>query len=114
MTEVEQDGFRSQLLALKAELQTLQEDSSEGGKPVELDQAKVGRLSRMDALQGQQMALQARRRRQQQLHNIESALRRLDAGDYGFCLGCDEEIDPRRLAVDPASTHCINCAQKLV
>ena len=95
------------------QLQLLQEESAEGGKPVELDQAKVGRLSRMDALQGQQMALEAGRRRQQQLLNIESALRRLDAGDYGFCLSCDEEIDPRRLAVDPASTHCISCAQKL-
>lgn len=113
MTEVDHEGFRSQLLALKVELQSLQDDSSEDGKPVELDQAKVGRLSRMDALQGQQMALEARRRRQQQLLGIEAALRRLDAGDYGYCISCDEKIDPRRLAFDPASTLCIKCAQKL-
>lgn len=79
---------------------------------VELDQASVGRLSRMDALQGQQMAQEAERRRQRQLLAVEGALRRLEQGDYGDCFVCAEPIDPRRLLVDPTITRCIACAEE--
>ena len=112
MTEIDQEGLRSQLLALKAELQSLQEDSSEGGKPVELDQAKVGRLSRMDALQGQAMSLALQRRRQLELKLIKSALERIDSGDYGYCADCDEDIVTGRLDLDPAVTLCVACASE--
>jgi DnaK suppressor protein len=104
---------RARLLELKTELRLLIEESAGNDGPVELDQAKVGRLSRMDAIQAQQMALESTRRRQRQLLLVDSALRRVETGEYGFCLACDEEIDIRRLEVDPANTHCIQCAEKL-
>ena len=59
---------------------------------VTLDQAKVGRLPRMDALQAQQMAQETARMRQVQLQRIDSALHRMDAGDYGYCFICGDEI----------------------
>ena len=79
---------------------------------VELDQSKVGRLSRMDAMQAQAMAQAAVGRRKQQLQRIEAALRRLDDGEYGLCRVCDEAINPQRLAFDPAVPTCISCAEK--
>ena len=79
---------------------------------VVLDQSSVGRLSRMDALQGQAMAQASQRRRVDQLRRIAAALARIDSGDYGYCLDCDEEIAPGRLAGDPAVTLCIECAGK--
>jgi DnaK suppressor protein len=79
---------------------------------VELDQSKVGRLSRMDAMQAQAMAQAAVGRRKQQLQRIEAALRRLDDGEYGLCRVCDEAINPQRLAFDPAVLTCISCAEK--
>jgi DnaK suppressor protein len=78
---------------------------------VTLDQASVGRLSRMDALQGQQMARETERRRAQLLQRVEGALRRLEAAEFGECHGCGEMIDPRRLDADPTSTRCIACAR---
>ncbi len=48
-------------------------------------------------------------RRQQQLVKITAALSRIDAGEFGECYVCGEAIDPRRLAVDPTNTRCINC-----
>jgi len=111
MTESEIAQFRAQLLALQLELRGLAESSRASARPVELDQASVGRLTRMDAMQGQQMAREADRRREQQLARIEGALRRLAAGDYGDCYVCGEEIDRRRLAADPTNTRCTNCAQ---
>ena len=64
----------------------------------------------MDAMQAQQMALETARRRREELAGIEGALRRMDAGEYGICFVCGEPIDIRRLAIAPASTRCVACA----
>lgn len=105
-------AIREQLLRLRSELQALGDSLQQSGETVELDQARVGRLSRMDAMQAQQMALEAARRREAQLVAINGALRRLDTGDYGDCFVCGEAIDVRRLAVDPTLTRCIRCLDK--
>ena len=112
MDDAEIEKFRSQLLQLRSELDDLEATSQDAAKPVELDQASVGRLSRMDAMQSQQMARELARRRQQQRVRIEGALRRIDSGDYGYCSVCGEEIDPRRLALDPATARCVKCADR--
>lgn len=112
MNNEEIEQIRQKLLALKAELQALEETSRQAGETVELDQTRVGRLSRMDAMQAQQMALDTARRRQHQLLAIEGALRRIDLDEYGFCYVCGDEIDIRRLFIDPANTRCIKCAEK--
>ena len=75
----------------------------------ELDQQRMGRLSRMDALQGQQMAQASARRRQEMLTRIEGALRRIETGDFGYCFVCGEDIGEERLRVDPTVTRCIDC-----
>jgi len=46
------------------------------------------------------------------LRNIEAALKRLDAGDYGFCRDCEEPINPKRLEFDPTALRCIDCESK--
>ncbi len=112
MTEEEMEQIRQQLLRLRSELQEQEETFKETNKPLELDQARIGRLSRMDAMQAQQMALEASRRRQSQLLKIEGALRRIESGEYGYCFVCGEEIGIRRLSVDPANTRCMECAEK--
>lgn len=112
MEEEQLEIFRQRLLGLRAELTALEETSHRAEQPVQLDQQSIGRLSRMDAIQGQQMAKESARRRQQQLARIEGALRRIDDGDFGYCFVCDEEIDIRRLEADPAITRCIGCAER--
>lgn len=103
---------RARLLQLRAEILGLQGARDDSAATVHLDQSSVGRLSRMDALQQQAMAQNAQRRAAQSLVRIEAALRRCDDGSYGFCIDCDEPIDPRRLEHDPAATRCIRCAEK--
>lgn len=106
------DQIRERLLAMKASLNDIADTASEAAATVELDQASVGRLSRMDALQGQQMAHEAERRRQRQLVAVEGALRRLDSGEYGYCFVCGEDINTKRLQVDPTATRCIKCVEE--
>jgi DnaK suppressor protein len=109
MEQYQLQRFRQALLALKDDIEQVSSANREAAGTVALDQSKVGRLSRMDAMQAQQMAQETARRRQLQLQKVHSALRRLDEGDYGFCFICGEEIALQRLDIDPASTRCINC-----
>ena len=98
---------------LEEELETLSRDSAgakEGRAPVELDQQSVGRLSRMDALQVQAMAQETERRRQTRMEVVRAALKRMDAGEFGACLTCGEDIAVKRLELDPATATCIDCA----
>ena len=78
---------------------------------VTLDQQSVGRLSRIDAMQGQQMALAQARRREAELKRIEATLARLDDEEYGYCSKCGDDIAVRRLTLDPTATTCIACAE---
>ena len=80
-------AFRHQLETLKRELQALEQVGDEAAETVELDQTRVGRLSRMDALQSQAMSLEAQRRRRVELQQIDAALRRIgDGGCTSFPL----------------------------
>ena len=101
---------RNLLLARCDELEKLSEGSADARETVTLDQQSVGRLSRMDAIQQQAMAQATERQRAVEISRIEKALERLDKGDYGFCVECDEEISEKRLEIDPAATLCIKCA----
>ena len=112
MEQEQLEAFRQALIALREDIEQLNKASSEATGTVTLDQSKVGRLSRMDALQGQQMAQETARRRQVQLQKINGALRRMDSGEYGYCLICGEEINLARLDFDPASTRCIGCMEE--
>ncbi len=112
MNNIEIEQIKQNLLILKTELQGLEGISKESNKPIELDQARVGRLSRMDAMQVQQMAQEISRRQQRKLLMIDGALRRIESDDYGDCFICGKEIAIRRLTVDPTNTRCIKCVDK--
>jgi DnaK suppressor protein len=108
---IDPEAVRAALIAHRKELLRLVESSAEARRTVELDQSRVGRLSRMDALQSQAMSVETDRRRKVELRQIEAALGRIDDGDYGFCVGCGEAIAPKRLALNPTTPICIECAQ---
>ncbi|MGH7723467.1 MAG: TraR/DksA C4-type zinc finger protein [Candidatus Dormibacteria bacterium] len=42
-----------------------------------------------------------------ELHELEAALRRLDAGTYGTCEICAKPIAEGRLEAKPATRHCV-------
>ncbi len=106
------DSWRDRLLALRAELQSIAETGEESAAVVELDQSKVGRLSRMDAMQAQAMAKASAQRREATLKRISAALKRVEDGDFGVCKHCDEPINPKRLEFDPTVILCIACASE--
>jgi len=113
LSETELQRFKAKLLELRSALLKAAETGQQAEEVVELDQARVGRLSRMDAMQAQAMSVETGRRRREHLMAIGSALKRIDTGDYGECFECGEIIHPGRLEADPAATLCISCAQAM-
>lgn len=103
------EAARKRLLQTRAEIEQQDEATRCDRAPVELDQTSVGRLSRMDALQVQAMAQAGRKRRTIELQRIEAALARIEAGEFGACVRCGEDIPPARLEIDPAIAVCLNC-----
>ena len=103
--------YRSKIEAEITKLRVLSDTSKQSRAPVSLDQQSVGRLSRMDAMQQQSMDLAKEERRAQRLAILTAALKRMDDGEFGYCLRCGEDIPPARLDVDPAVTLCVDCVE---
>lgn len=112
MDEDEQARYRKILEGLAADLRERLARSDESTAPVAPDRA-IGRLTRQEALQAQQVSLAVRRRAQQQLDRIEHALVLLRHGRYGICGKCGKAIDRDRLAVAPDTFLCVPCIERL-
>lgn len=112
MDEAAAARFRERLQRRAEELRRQSASSADSRTVVELDQTSVGRLSRMDALQVQAMALANDRRRAAELQRIAAALERLERGTFGACSECGEDIEAKRLDIDPTIQKCISCARQ--
>lgn len=108
---IDREPFRARLEALRVELERPADSAAAERAPVELDQQSVGRLSRIDAMQVQAMALATEKRRKAELARVDAAVQRLDTDEFGFCEICGEEIATARLENNPAVTTCIGCAR---
>ena len=104
--------LQDQLEKRRDEILERQDMRTEASRPVELDQAKVGRITRMDSMQQQAMAKATDQRATQELKQIEGALGRIQAGEYGYCIKCGEDISKGRLRVNPSVLTCIACAER--
>ncbi|MEM7467514.1 MAG: TraR/DksA C4-type zinc finger protein [Pseudomonadota bacterium] len=109
---IDYEVFKKLLIDSRIALQTISEASEDSAKPVELDQTRVGRVSRMDAMQAQAMSLETQRRRELQLKKVAAALARLESGDFGYCAQCGDEINVERLKIEPTTLLCIQCAEQ--
>ena len=112
-TSIDKAYFEQALLSRQEELLGVSELAKQSSDTVELDQTRVGRLSRMDAIQMQAMSKATDGRRNEELRRVTAALARIDSGDYGYCEECGEDIPEARLKVDMAATHCVSCASKI-
>ena len=96
---------------IKLEQQLLDAESATG--VVTLDQSSVGRVSRVDAMQQQSMAVSTRAKAEASLRKVIKALKRMDREDFGYCSQCDEQIQFNRLKVQPQASHCLKCQDQL-
>jgi DnaK suppressor protein len=103
--ESDREGHRARLVekrsSVLAGLGTKFDTLARMGRVAEDDQAQISHdefvSSRMNGLDYRQLRL------------VEEALDRLDAGDYGVCLACDEPIAEKRLRALPWARYCVSC-----
>ena len=117
MTKSQRDdaAIVARLRARRAEVAEAAAAHQDERRPVQLDQTGIGRLSRMDALQDQAMAIELERRREIELSRIDSALERLAEGEYGYCVTCGQAIEQQRLESRPGNPalSCLRQARGL-
>lgn len=80
-------------------------------KPISPENS-IGRVSRMDAINNKSVAEAALRSSRRKLNNLEFALTKIDAADFGDCTMCKRPIPPLRLMLLPQSTRCVRCADR--
>lgn len=109
----------SQLTELRAELERelvrlrrSMASTAVAARPVELDQTAVGRVSRADALQNQQLSADLHSREQARLSLLTDAIERMDRGEYGACQRCGAAIPFGRLVVLPEARTCAACSDR--
>lgn len=103
------DELRDLLERRRSELNALLENTGDAARPVTLDQQSVGRVSRIDAIQQQQMAVASQAQSAAGLRRVEQALKRIGDDEYGYCLECGEAIAFARLRVQPEAGLCLVC-----
>ena len=111
LDSVQLEELRGDLLQLQEELLGQLDRTAQDSKPVQLDQQSVGRLSRMDAMQQQQMAAANLAHSRAHLNRVMLALAAIESGDFGYCRQCDEPIGYPRLKIRPDSPLCLDCQQ---
>jgi len=110
MTEEQLTHLRSIMISrIEAIEASLAEDDPES-KPVAPDVA-IGRLSRLESMQFQQMNLAQQRRQQEERGRLKNALERIDKGSYGTCAYCLSPISYERLEAMPDAVVCMSCAR---
>lgn len=97
---------------LDAELLKMIDNLKEATETVMLDQGQQGRLSRIDAMQAQKMAIAQRDRARVRLTRVRNILETAHEDDFGCCGECGEPIPMKRLLARPDSVLCVECASE--
>jgi DnaK suppressor protein len=110
MDSIKLEHYKTVLLNLESEITEGLERPSDATATVKLD-TSIGRLSRIDAMQSQLMALELKRRQEQRLMRVQNALKAIRKGTYGECRRCHQPMDPARLEAQPDAVLCLLCAE---
>ena len=105
MTKTETNVFRKTLEAKQNELQ-----NANRAQPIEME-ATSDDLDRIQQASDRDYAIGSLERNFSRLREVGEALRRLDAGTFGVCASCEEDISPKRLAAVPSAPFCIVCQE---
>ena len=112
LNQTDLEELERRLLELKTELSEQLIIGEDASRVVTLDQTCVGRISRMDAMQQQSMAVSTRGKTTSRLRKVQTALQAMAEGEYGCCSACDETIALPRLSAQPEATLCLLCQDK--
>jgi len=109
MNDAQQAFFRARLQAMKDEIL---ENARETGEHLKENEVFADPNDRATVEEENMLEQRVRDRERKLLKKIDSALRRLDAGEYGFCLETGEPIGVGRLLARPTAELSIEAQEK--
>jgi DnaK suppressor protein len=107
MTSIGQETFRSTLESIRAEL------GNRRNREFQTAEASPDELDRIQYAGQRDIEMGSLERDSNRLREVGMALRRINGGTFGICAGCEEAINPKRLAAIPWASSCIVCQEAL-
>jgi DnaK suppressor protein len=108
MKKVELNLFRRALESKQADIQ-----NGIGNREALAIETSPDELDRIQHASERDMAIGNLERDSARLVEVRDALHRIDAGTFGLCAGCEESINPKRLAAVPWASFCIVCQEAM-
>ncbi len=105
------EELHEDLLEERGRLTQYLQITKDGAKPVDLG-TPIGRLSRMDAIQQQEMTKASRATLDTKLLQIDASLEAYRKGTYGECRSCEDAIGYHRLKARPEAPFCLSCQDR--
>jgi DnaK suppressor protein len=104
---------KTELNAFRKALETRQTELGHGNqnRSALAVEANADELDRTQNANDRDCAISNLERGSSRLREVRAALRRMDAGTFGICAGCEEDISPKRLAAVPWAPFCIVCQE---
>jgi DnaK suppressor protein len=106
MTRTELKSFRGALENRRAELN--RGNRNREALSIEM---RSDELDRLQCANDRDWAISNLERNSDRSREVLMALRRMDAGTFGTCVVCEEDISPKRLAALPWASSCIVCQE---
>lgn len=106
MTKIELNEFRK---VLKKKLTEV--GSSNGNREALAIETTSDELDRVQNANDRDYAMGNLERNSSRLGEVRAALRRMAAGTFGICDGCEANINLKRLAAVPWASYCIVCQE---
>lgn len=106
MTKNELNGFRRAL-----ENKLLEIGNGSGIREALAIETTSDELDRVQNANDRDYAMGNLERTSSRLGEVRDALRRIGAGTFGICAGCEENINLKRLTAVPWASYCIVCQE---
>jgi DnaK suppressor protein len=100
-------ALERQRRSLAAQASTLAGNARISGDETSTEDADIA-----TALHDREVALFLEHTARTQLGEVDAAVARMQAGQYGICDDCHQEIDPERLRALPRASKCVSCQRK--
>ena len=111
MRKRELERIKKELLRRKRELLGQALDVREGDLQTDRENLlDTGDVATQEV--SQSFKIRIREREEKLLRKVDSALNRLEKGDFGICEECGEAIEVKRLVARPVTTFCIDCKNR--
>ena len=106
MTKTELNAFRRTLEKRQTEL-----GNGTRNREALAIETSPDELDRIQHATEREYAMSNLERNSNRLRELRTALLRINAGTFGICVGCEEHINPKRLAAVPWASSCIVCQE---